>query len=326
MIGYLHAFFAAAPLAAIAAALALGYLCGKLRIGTFVLGPVAATLLVAILIGQVGVPVSGEVKTLAFALFISSEAIASLPAAKEEIARLSANIGVAYAITYLFGTFTVIFFASSLAPKLLAIDLAAAAREYERELGGGRARLPAGQFEAIRALVTRIHQIGPAAGGRTVGELEAQMDGVVVEFIVRGGQPLRVEAHVKLQVGDRVAVAGRRGAVIQRVDDLLGPETADASGMDLIAEMRDVVEFVTAGTPFGRAMAVGPGVPAERVAALRKAFDEVMKDPAFLAEAAQRRLDIDPRPASYPHALADKLAAASPDLVARVKKAIGLTE
>ena len=45
MIGALHAFFAAAPLAAIALALALGYLCGKLRVGTFVLGPVAATLL-----------------------------------------------------------------------------------------------------------------------------------------------------------------------------------------------------------------------------------------------------------------------------------------
>ena len=44
----------------------------------------------------------------------------------------------------------------------------------------------------------------------------------------------------------------------------------------------------------------GPGVPADRVAALRKAFDDVMKDPAFLAEAAKRKLDIDPRPAAYP--------------------------
>ncbi len=89
---------------------------------------------------------------------------------------------------------------------------------------------------------------------------------------------------------------------------------------------KDVVEFLAAGTPFGRAMAVGPGVPADRVAVLRKAFDDVMKDPAFLAEAEKRKLDIDPRPASYPHALADKLASASPELLARVKKAIGQTE
>jgi tripartite-type tricarboxylate transporter receptor subunit TctC len=91
-------------------------------------------------------------------------------------------------------------------------------------------------------------------------------------------------------------------------------------------DKKDMVEFVSAGTPFGRAMAVGPGVPADRVAALRKAFDDTMKDPAFLAEAEKRRVDIDPHPAAYAHALADKLAAASPELVARVKQAIGQPE
>jgi uncharacterized transporter YbjL len=70
MIEMLHRFFAAVPLAAIALSLALGYLLGKIKLGTFVLGPVAATLLVAIAIGQVGVSVSGDVKTLVFALFI----------------------------------------------------------------------------------------------------------------------------------------------------------------------------------------------------------------------------------------------------------------
>lgn len=91
-------------------------------------------------------------------------------------------------------------------------------------------------------------------------------------------------------------------------------------------EHRDAVELVAAGTPFGRALAVGPGVPADRVAALRKAFDDTMKDPAFLADAEKRRVDIDPRPAGYAQALAGKLAAASPELVARVRHAIGLTE
>jgi tripartite-type tricarboxylate transporter receptor subunit TctC len=91
-------------------------------------------------------------------------------------------------------------------------------------------------------------------------------------------------------------------------------------------DKKDIVEFITAGTPFGRAMTVGPGVPADRVAALRKAFDDVMKDPAFLADAAKRNLDIDPHPASYAQALANKLASASPELVARVKTAIGQTD
>lgn len=72
MTAFLHTFFSQAPLAAVALALAAGYLVGKLRIGTFVLGPVAATLLVAIAIGQIGVSVAGEVKTLAFAYMRSA--------------------------------------------------------------------------------------------------------------------------------------------------------------------------------------------------------------------------------------------------------------
>jgi hypothetical protein len=67
-------------------------------------------------------------------------------------------------------------------------------------------------------------------------------------------------------------------------------------------------------------------VPAERVAALRQAFDDLMKDATFLAEAKKRKLDIHPRNAAATHALADKIGSASPALVARVKKGIGQDE
>ncbi|MDB5543436.1 MAG: hypothetical protein JWO64_585 [Hyphomicrobiales bacterium] len=45
---------------------------------------------------------------------------------------------------------------------------------------------------------------------------------------------------------------------------------------------------------FGRPYVLPPGVPAERVAAFRKSFDETMKDPEFLAEAAKAKLIINP--------------------------------
>ena len=73
-------------------------------------------------------------------------------------------------------------------------------------------------------------------------------------------------------------------------------------------------------------MVVGPGVPADRVAALRKAFDDTMKDPAFLADAKKRGLDIDPRNWEQTHALVGKIVSASPELVARVRTSIGATE
>jgi tripartite-type tricarboxylate transporter receptor subunit TctC len=86
---------------------------------------------------------------------------------------------------------------------------------------------------------------------------------------------------------------------------------------------KDVAEFITFGTPFARALAVGPGAPADRVAALRKAFDDLMQDQAFLDDARKRNLDINPRNAAQVHALVERIAAASPELVARVRRAIG---
>jgi tripartite-type tricarboxylate transporter receptor subunit TctC len=41
-----------------------------------------------------------------------------------------------------------------------------------------------------------------------------------------------------------------------------------------------------------RPFAIPPGVPAERVAALRKAFMDMAGDPAFVAEAKAEQLDV----------------------------------
>ena len=85
---------------------------------------------------------------------------------------------------------------------------------------------------------------------------------------------------------------------------------------------RPMAEFIASGTPFARALAVGPGVPKERVAALRKAFDDLMQDQEFLAAAKKRKLDINPRNAAATHALLEKITGASPELVGQVMKAI----
>jgi tripartite-type tricarboxylate transporter receptor subunit TctC len=91
-------------------------------------------------------------------------------------------------------------------------------------------------------------------------------------------------------------------------------------------DKRDVAEFVISGTPFSRAIAVGPGVPAERVAALRKAFDDLMRDKAFLADCEKRKLAIEPRNHKEVNELLTKVVHAKPELLARVKKAIGQIE
>ena len=44
----------------------------------------------------------------------------------------------------------------------------------------------------------------------------------------------------------------------------------------------------------GRPFAAPPGIPADRAAALRKAFDTAMADPALLAEMKAKKLDVEP--------------------------------
>jgi len=57
---------------------------------------------------------------------------------------------------------------------------------------------------------------------------------------------------------------------------------------------RDVLEMILIRQEMGRPFAMPPGVPAERVAEFRRAFDTTIRDPAFLAEAQKLSLEIDP--------------------------------
>ena len=79
-----------------------------------------------------------------------------------------------------------------------------------------------------------------------------------------------------------------------------GPQPKDLPGVPSVnafirgAEDREVLDIVTAGDTLGHPFAVAPGVPGERVAALRKAFAEMLSDPDFRKEAAANNLEIDP--------------------------------
>ncbi len=67
---YLHDLLQSTPEIAIFISLALGYWIGKFRFGKFQLGGVAGSLLVAVIISQIGVPADSGLKNVLFALFI----------------------------------------------------------------------------------------------------------------------------------------------------------------------------------------------------------------------------------------------------------------
>ena len=83
-------------------------------------------------------------------------------------------------------------------------------------------------------------------------------------------------------------------------------------------EQRQILEFVSSNVMLGRPIVTAPGVPADRVAALRKAFDETMKDPEFLADAKKHKMALNPvsgemlqahviKTVEMPHAVLEKI-------------------
>jgi tripartite-type tricarboxylate transporter receptor subunit TctC len=65
-----------------------------------------------------------------------------------------------------------------------------------------------------------------------------------------------------------------------------------------------------------------PGVPAERVAALRTAFDQTMADPQYQAEARRIGLEVNPLRGSAMHDLMKTINDMPEDLVARLRALI----
>jgi tripartite-type tricarboxylate transporter receptor subunit TctC len=59
-------------------------------------------------------------------------------------------------------------------------------------------------------------------------------------------------------------------------------------------EQKQALNLALARLEFGRPFFMPPNVPVERVTAIRRAFDAVMKDPEFLVEADKLKIEVDP--------------------------------
>jgi tripartite-type tricarboxylate transporter receptor subunit TctC len=88
-------------------------------------------------------------------------------------------------------------------------------------------------------------------------------------------------------------------------------------------EQRSVLELVFAQQDMGRPIYAPPGIPADRAAALRKAFDDMMRDAEFLKDAATLQLEINrPMSGAEIETLVKRLHALPADIVQRAGDAI----
>ena len=169
----------------------------------------------------------------------ASESIQRLALPDAEKLRLVNQIPVAYAVTYLVGTAVMVWLLSSLAPKLLRVDLRKASQDLEIKLSG-RAAPGEGVESSYREWDLRAYKLSTA--GWAVRDVEALFPGarVFVERIRRAGKIFRAEEETPLLAGDRIAVLGRR-EVLLKAPAAIGPELEDRELVDFPTVSIDVV-------------------------------------------------------------------------------------
>ena len=288
--------------------LALGFVIGRIRIGSFKLGNVVGTLLAGVLIGQLDIKVPSIVKTVFFDLFLfttgykvgpqffrglkrdaipqvlltvvlcvsclvtalasawlfgydmgtaagllagafsestvigtAGEAIQRLGLPAAEKTALVNNIPVAYAVTYLIGTASLVWFLPKIGPKLMGITLRGEAERMQSVAGD--AELGLGIISAARLFDARAYRVtNPVLVNKTIAQVEALPEDsrVFVVRIRRGADIIESTPATVVRQDDVVAILARQETHVKG-GRKVGPEVDDKALLDIPIETVDVV-------------------------------------------------------------------------------------
>jgi tripartite-type tricarboxylate transporter receptor subunit TctC len=119
----------------------------------------------------------------------------------------------------------------------------------------------------------------------------------------------------KKQINIVVQAAVRKDPALPAVPSMLDEAVSK--------HQRQVVDFAVAPQAMARPFAAPPGVPEDRLSALKKAFDATMKDPAFLEDAAGMGLDVNPVSGQELQSLVQHLYSTPKDVIADAARAMG---
>ena len=172
----------------------------------------------------------------------ASESIQRLQIPEAEKTILLNNIPVAYAVTYLVGTTFLVWFLSSLAPKLLKIDLRSASRELEKKLLG-KTEDENGLASAFEDWRLRAYQITNTKWvGLSVGDIERSITDtrIFIHRLRRSGKIIETNAATIISLDDVIAVMARYKVFVEKLNDF-GPEVMDQELLDYPIAYRDFI-------------------------------------------------------------------------------------
>ena len=108
---------------------------------------------------------------------------------------------------------------------------------------------------------------------------------------------------------------------LQREPDLPVPAVVELASNDAD---RALLAFYASGGEVGRSFLAPPGVPADRVAALRRAFDAMMNDKEFIADVEKAKAEFNPMTGDELQKLIADTASVSPTVVERMRKLLDI--
>jgi tripartite-type tricarboxylate transporter receptor subunit TctC len=105
--------------------------------------------------------------------------------------------------------------------------------------------------------------------------------------------------------------------IVQMGLEKLADLPAVPAALDLVSDpaKKEVLTLILIRQEPGRPLAAPPGVPADRLAALRSAFDATLKDPEFIADADKLQMEIEPLTAAQIDALLARAYATPKNIV-----------
>ncbi len=163
----------------------------------------------------------------------AGDAMGRLGLPADQVTKLTGEMAVGFAISYVFGTVGVILFVRSIAPRLLGVDIKKSARELEIQMSeGGQASRP-GYITPFRPVVARAFEVTRSeAVGCKVAELARQFDRASVERILRNNVPIEPKPDTELHSGDIVGLSG-----------LLKPVMAEGEWIGHEVESKEALSF-----------------------------------------------------------------------------------
>jgi tripartite-type tricarboxylate transporter receptor subunit TctC len=104
------------------------------------------------------------------------------------------------------------------------------------------------------------------------------------------------------------------------------PDVPLATDLARNEDERQIMKVVSADVPLGRPFLLPPGVPKDRIDAMRKAFEAMVRDPAYLAAAAKANIEVAPLAGEKLQAIVEDLVATPAPIVERARKAMEMPD